>query len=71
MDISVLTPEELDAAHVGRRVKLTVASCQDTLEAKIVEGVLTDVTSSRVGIQTEHGHEVVERGWIVMVEVLT
>ncbi len=70
MDADVLTPEELDVAHVGKRVKLTLVSCQGTPDARIVEGVLTDVTNSRVGLQTEQGYEVVERGWIVMVEVL-
>jgi len=70
--VSLIPVDLLDSSLVGKRVALTLATCNQVEESqlRVVEGVVLYVSKDRVSIETEKGVEVVERGLVVAARIL-
>ena len=68
--MSMVDPAQLDDRVVGRRVALYLVSCQATGDVRVVEGVVQYVSRNTIGVATDSGFEVVERGWVVAARLI-
>ena len=68
--MSMVDPAQLEDRVVGRRVVLYLVSCQATGNVRVVEGVVQYISRSAIGVATDSGLEVVERGWIVAAKLV-